>query len=150
MKRLILLSTVLCLTTGAALATPIGFRAGVTFDPGQFHIGAHGDLGPVIESLRLVPNIEVGFGDDLTLIALNGDLIYDFPSTPWAVGGELGFNFINYDTNVPGFDSSTTDLGLSALGNYRYRMDSGKTLTLEAKLGLLDSPDLKFTVGWYF
>ncbi len=150
MKRLILLLVVFSLATTTAWATPIGARAGLTFDPGQFHIGAHTDLGQVVESLRLVPNIEVGFGDDLTLIALNGDLLYDFPSTPWAVGGELGLNIINYDTNIPGFDDSTTDIGLSALGNYRFRMDSGKVLTLEAKLGLVDSHDIKFTVGWYF
>ncbi len=156
MKRAVLLSLVVCLLAGTASATEYGARAGVSLSPDQFHIGGHADLGLVTDSLRLVPNVEIGFGDNLTLIAVNGDLIYDFPNTPWSVGGELGLNFSKYDfgnlSNVPGFevDDTSTDFGLSALGNYRLVLDSGKTLLLEGKLGLVDSPDFKITVGWNF
>lgn len=153
MKRLILLTLILSLSTGTAAATEYGLRAGLTFDPDQFHVGGHANLGPVIEQLRLVPNIEIGFGDDVTLIALNGDLLYDFPETPWSIGGELGINIANYDVpNIPGvvIDDSSTDVGLSVLGNYRLTLNSGKILVLEAKLGLVDSPDVKFTAGLNF
>lgn len=145
MKRLVLLSIAICLIAGTASAADFGLRGGLTLSPDQFHIGAHTDVGPVIESLRLVPNVEVGFGDNFTLIALNGDLIYDFPDTPWSIGGELGMNFTDHD-----HAGSNTDFGLSVLGDYRLGLSSGKTLLLEAKLGLLDSPDFKFTVGWNF
>ena len=145
MKRLVLLSIAICLIAGTASAADFGLRGGLTLSPDQFHIGAHTDVGPVIESLRLVPNVEVGFGDNFTLIALNGDLIYDFSDTPWSIGGELGLNFMNHDNA-----GSNTDFGLSVLGDYRLGLSSGKTLLLEAKLGLLDSPDFKFTVGWNF
>jgi hypothetical protein len=153
MKRLILLTLVLSLTAGTAAATEYGLRAGLSIDPDQFHFGGHADLGPVIETWRFVPNIEIGLGNDVTLIALNGDLIYDFPESRWSVGGELGINIANYDVpNIPGvdIDDSSTDIGLSALGNYRLTLNSGKVLVLEAKLGLLDSPDVKFTLGWNF
>ena len=64
------------------------------------------------------------------------------------VGGELGINIANYDINIPGVDDTNTDIGLSAVGDYRLTLNSGKTLLLEAKLGISDSPDFKFTVGW--
>jgi hypothetical protein len=147
MKSLIFLTLALCLIiSSAAFASPqLGLRAGVTVNPDQFHFGGHLDLGQVLPPLRLVPNVEFGFGNNLTFIAMNGDLLYDFQDTPWSVGGELGLNFVDSD-----YGHSHSDLGLSALGNYRLRLDSGKTLLLEAKLGLVDSPDFKFTVGWNF
>lgn len=143
MKKLTVLFLALTLLATTASATDIGLRAGLTSGPDQFHIGAHTDLGHVFPPLRLVPNVEIGFGDNLTMIAFNGDLIYDFPQTPFGVGGELGLNYLDVD----GFGSNT-ELGLSALGNYRLGLDNGKTVLLEVKIGLLDSPDFKFTVGY--
>ena len=145
MKRLILLTLVMCLAAGAASAAQFGLRGGLTIDPDQFHVGGHVDLGPVIAPMRIVPNVEIGFGDNFTVVALTGDLIYDFGETPWSLGGEIGMNFTDHDQG-----GSNTDFGLSVLGNYRVGLSSGKTLLLEAKLGLIDSPDFKFTVGWNF
>lgn len=150
MKRLILLTLILCLMVSTASAAVFGVRGGFTLSPDQFHVGGHVDLGPVFSPLRLVPNVEIGFGDNLTIIAINGDVIYDFPETPWSLGGELGLNITNFDSDIPGVDSSSTDFGLSVLGNYRVVLSSGKTLLLELKLGLVDSADAKFTVGWNF
>jgi len=157
MKRIILLTLVLCLAAGsatatdtdtapaAATATQYGLRGGLTLDPDQFHIGGHMDLGQIVGDMRLVPNIEVGFGNDQTVVAFNGDLIYDFRESPWSLGGELGLNLVDHKDR-----GSDTDFGLSVLGNYRLGLSSGKTLVLEAKLGLIDSPDVKLTVGWNF
>jgi hypothetical protein len=150
MKRLVFVVLAVTLAAGSALAGPFGLRAGVTVDPDQFHFGGHYDAGFVGTNLRVVPNIEVGFGDNITLVCVNGDLLYDFPTSPWAVGGELGLNFWNYDSGFPGANDSDTDVGLSAVGNYRLGLSSGQTLLLEAKLGIADSPDFKFTVGWNF
>ncbi len=156
MKRLVLLSIAICLVAGTASAADFGARAGLTLSPDQFHIGAHADLGPVIETVRFVPNVEIGFGDDITLIAINADFIYDFAETPWSIGGELGLNIWKFDfgdlPSVPGFDvdDTSTDFGLSVLGDYRLLLNSGKTLLLEAKVGLIDSADFKVTVGWNF
>lgn len=150
MKKMILLTLILCLAASTASAAVFGVRGGLTLSPDQFHVGGHVDLGPVFSPLRLVPNVEIGFGDDLTIIAINGDVIYDFAETPWSIGGELGLNITNFDSDIPGVDSSSTDFGLSVLGNYRVALSSGKTLLLEAKLGLIDSADVKLTVGWNF
>ncbi len=141
----------------ALLATPVlaqeadkadfGARAGFTFSPDQFHFGAHADLGAVIKDTRLVPNIEFGFGDHLKVISLGGDLIYDFKSSPFSLGGELALIYTKLDLDLPnGFDDSNTDFGLSVLGQYHLALSNGKILTFEAKLGLVDSPDFKATV----
>src|SRR3970040_994940 len=65
-----------------ALATPahaqggVGFRVGVSSDPDQLYVGGHADIGPIEGPLWLRPNIEIGFGDDRTTVALNGELAY--------------------------------------------------------------------------
>ena len=42
-----------------------GIRAGLGVDPDQLIVGAHWDLGEIVEHLRLQPNVELGFGDDV-------------------------------------------------------------------------------------
>jgi len=145
MKRLTLLVLTAMLIAGTAQAAQYGMRAGMSLSPDQFVVGGQADLGTGIGATRLVPNVELGFGNDLTMVALNGDLIYDFAETAWSLGGELGLNIADHSNG-----GSSTDLGLSVLGNYRLGLASGKTLVLEAKLGLVDSADFKFTVGWNF
>lgn len=150
MRKLLLPTLVIALLAGAgsAPAAPgldLGLRAGLTSSPDQFHFGAHADLGPVLPPLRLVPSIEIGLGDDITLISFNGDLIYDFPQSPFGVGGELALQYWDND-----WIGSDTELGLSVLGDYRLALNSGKVVLLEVKVGLMDAPDLKFTVGYSF
>ena len=145
MKNILFFFCTVALLATTANAAEFGLRGGLTVNPDQFHVGAHVDLGNVLPPMRLVPNVEIGFGDNMTVIAMNGDLIYDFANSPFGVGGELGLiykDFYGHDSN--------TDLGLSALGNYRLGLNNGKTLLFEAKVGLLDSPDFKFTVGYSF
>lgn len=151
MKRFLLLSLMMILAAPSlaqnAPGPDFGARAGLSFGPDQFHLGAHADMGALFTGTRLVPNVEIGFGDDLTVLSLAGDLLYDFPASPFSLGGELAFLYTSINADLPaGVDDSTTDLGLSALADYRLALGNGKTLTLEAKLGLIDAPDLKFTV----
>ena len=140
MKRIILLTFVLCLVASAASAAGFGLRGGYTLDPDQFHIGGHYDVGIIFEPMRLVPNIEIGFDDNYTLWALNADLIWDIPESAFSIGGEIGLNISDYD------GGSNSDIGLSILGDYRFN----EKFFGEVKLGLADSPDVKFTVGYNF
>ncbi len=130
-----------------------GPRVGVTLDPDQIHIGAHADFGNFAQHLRLQPNFELGFGDDLTVGALNFEVNYRFREqwdvwTPYA-GGGLGLIFISYDTDGLG-DGSDTELGASVLGGIEKGLSGGNRFFLEAKLGLADAPDFKITAGWTF
>ncbi len=164
MKKLVILVMALSLMAGMAFAEGesgseslgIGARAGYSISPDQFFLGAHMDLGQLVGPMRLVPNIEIGFGSSLTTMCFNGDLLYDFEGTPWAAGGELGIIHTSWDdgglSDIPGveYDSSNTEIGLSVLGNYNLELSNGKILLLEAKLGLANSPDFKLTVGYNF
>ena len=77
-----------------------GVRGGVSVDPDQFYFGGHYETGPLVDRLHFKPNIEAGFGDDLTLIAINFEFVYKFPSKgPWNLyaGGGPAINFFSFD-----------------------------------------------------
>jgi hypothetical protein len=59
-----------------------GFRVGVSSNPDQFYIGAHFRAGPIARKVWFRPNLEVGIGDSVTTVALNGEFAYFAPS-PW-------------------------------------------------------------------
>ncbi len=144
MRRIILLTFVLCLAASTASAGGFGLRGGYTLDPDQFHVGGHYNVGQIFEPIRLVPNVEIGFGDNHTFWALNADFIWDIPESAFSLGAEIGLNITSWDSDHD--NGSNSDIGLSILGDYRF---NEKWLG-EVKLGLSDSPDVKFTVGFNF
>lgn len=131
-----------------------GPRVGLTINPDQVHVGAHLDFGNFARHVRFQPNVEVGFGDDLTLVTLNADAAYRF-SERWDVwtpylGGGIGLNFASAGDNGLNDDTST-DLGASVLGGIDKGLSNGDRFFVEGKLGLIkESPDVMLTVGWTF
>ncbi len=128
----------------------VGLRAGYTDWDGfsQIHLGAHLKMGEVFPNVQFTPNVEAGFGDDVTIITLNGDLAYNFTefvAAPWNMygGGALSFNYLN-----PQHGDSDTDLGLSALLGLEYTFANENAGMVEIRLGLMDSPDFKLTFGY--
>ena len=73
------LATVVALTAGTAQAQDVGVRAGVSVDPDQFYFGGHVETAPIVDRLRFRPNVEIGLGDDVTLIGFNVEFAYFFP-----------------------------------------------------------------------
>lgn len=139
-----LLAAVLFLGTPAA-AQDGGLRGGLTVDPDQFYFGGHLETSPLVDRLHFRPNVEVGVGSDLTLIAANMEFVYKLPSRGgWGVyaGGGPALNVYMYD----GDDNSDTDAGLNLLVG----VESSRGLFFEFKMGVVDSPDFKFGVGWTF
>jgi hypothetical protein len=146
------------LVLGVVLADPvpasaqggIGVRAGVSADPEQFYVGLHYESGPLFDRLRFRPNAEAGFGDDLTLVALNAEFAYWLPvkSAQWGVyvGGGPAMNVYIFDHGVPGHGEDDTDVepGLNVLGGVQHR----KGFFAEIKIGAIDSPQFKFAVGY--
>ena len=153
MKRLLLVP-VLLLIAAPALAEgtpPIGLRLGYTDWEGisQTHVGAHAKLGDIAPNFALTPGFELGFGDDVTVLTLNGDVVYratEAVARPWGLygGGSLSLNYVDTDF------ASDTDLGLSALAGVTYDLDRGDEVMVELRLGVLDSPGLKLTFGYTF
>ena len=62
-----------------------GVRAGVSANPDQFYVGGHIMAGPVAKDLWFRPNMEVGFGNNSSLVGLNGEFAYMMksPKTSW-------------------------------------------------------------------
>lgn len=155
MKRTFLcVLAVLVAGAGAAQAqTAWGLRGGATFDPDQVHVGVHMNGGELFTDGWFIPNVEIGFGDDLTLVALNPELVYKFAKrsrSDWGfyIGAGLGLNFYSWDNDFG--DGSDTELGVNFLGGMSRKLSAGNDFFLELKLGAADSPDGKVTAGFTF
>ena len=61
--------SLLVVVPSPAAAQAPGVRGGVSVDPDQFYVGGHYETGPLVDRLHFKPNIELGFGDDITLFA---------------------------------------------------------------------------------
>jgi hypothetical protein len=118
----------------------LGLRGGMSFSPDQVVLGVHAKLPNLAKSLEFMPSAEVGFGDDLTSFALNGDLKYHFlPDNKLDPYAGLGLT-ANWFDGEDGF-------GINALGG----LHVADRIFIEAKLGLSDEvPDAKLMAGLTF
>jgi hypothetical protein len=130
------------------VAAGFGPRFGLTIDPDQVHAGMQFHVGNLTPHLAFVPGFEVGVGDEIIGVAGNMDFLYYFGRGParWRpyLGGGPGIFFWDAD----GYDSNT-EVGVNFVGGMRTPTRSGAFFG-EMRLGLIDSPDIKFTVGWMF
>jgi len=124
-----------------------GLRAGVSSDPDQFYFGAHFDTGPIFDRLSFRPNAEIGVGNDVTTVAGNFEFVYWWPIRrhPWSVyaGGGPAVNLYRFSDRVGGGDSEV-DPGFNILFGAAHRGG----LFAELKLGFIDSPEVKFGIGY--
>ncbi len=129
----------------ASAQVAAGVRAGVSIDPDQFYVGGHIETDPLVERLVFKPNVEVGFGDDVTLAAFNFEFVWKFARrrSEWGfyAGGGPAINL--YQRDGPGDDA---EAGFNILGG----LENHRGLFFEFKLGVADSPDFKFGVGFTF
>jgi hypothetical protein len=143
-------SAAIFLATGSyspASAQSLGVRAGVSGNPDQFYFGGHVMTPAIVDRIHFRPNIEVGFGDDITLGAFNFEFVYLFAEDffpqamrPWRlyVGGGPALNVFSIE------DDSDAEPGFNLLGGLVHE----KGLFAEFKIGQIDSPDVKFAVGY--
>jgi len=127
-----------------------GVRAGLSSDPDQVYGGVHFNLGEFTQDVRFRPSVEVGFGDDRTLVQMLAEVHYVFSKfQAWKpyLGGGLGLTYVNYDGDHPG-DGSDIGGSVNAIGGVETELKQGMKLFFEFKLGLAhDDPDIKFGVG---
>jgi hypothetical protein len=130
--------------SAASAQISTGLRAGVSVDPDQVYIGGHVETDPLVERLVFKPNAEIGFGDDITLAAINLEFVWKFPSTNrWGfyAGGGPAINFYQVEGN-----GDDAEAGF----NFVAGVENTRGLFFEIKLGGGDSPDFKFGVGIAF
>ncbi len=147
--------TVLCALTllaGTAAAGDLAWGARVGYTHGdnldQFHFGGHMIVQHLTTNLHVIPSLEIGVGDG-TLVALNGDLVYEFTELATAKWGFYagGGPVLTYYTNDV-FDS--TDFALNLLAGTTFDVGATKELMAEVRIGLEDAPILKLTLGLTF
>ena len=140
---------VMVASVAPAAAQGLGVRAGVSIDPDQVYIGGHYETDALVDRLHFRPNVEAGIGDDLTLLSLNFEFAYKFPSRHgWRLyaGGGPAVNFYSRDNGRDNGRDSSSEAGLNIL----LGVERSSGLFFEFKIGALDSPNLKFGVGWTF
>jgi hypothetical protein len=133
------------LSATPATAQDAGIRGGISIDPDQFYFGGHIETGALVDRLHFRPNVEAGFGDDLTVIAANMEFVYKFTTRrPWNlyVGGGPALNVYMFDG--PGDNDAETEAGFNGLVG----VESSRGLFFEFKVGAIDSPEFKFGVGY--
>lgn len=159
----------LLLVPAVCLADGFGYqgwgpRVGISSDPDQVFGGVHVDLGEFASHVRFQPSAEIGFGDHVTTLTMNGMVSYYFPVnapvTPYA-GGEITAAFYNFDSDCEGFArnyfgrhehncGSETEIGPAAVGGIEMKMNGGSKFLAEVSLGIGDLPQAKLTAGWTF
>jgi hypothetical protein len=134
-----------------ARAQGLGVRAGASAAPDQFYAGAHFETGELAERLRFRPNVEVGVGDNVTLVALNFEFTYRLPPAAprlpralsmWHlyVGGGPALNIFRFPNDARSEGGFNGLIGLAHANG----------LFVEAKVGALKSPSFKLGVGYTF
>ena len=153
--RVFLTAAVLTLAAAATAAAQnqVGPRLGLSINPDQFVLGGQLTVPFSEPNLLFAPNVEIGFGDNVTTFQVNGDVAYHFnevgPNWNPYVGAGLGLIVIDFNDNFPG-DNSDTELGVNIIGGLRFKNRSGSNLFTELRLGIGDLPDAKVMVGWNF
>ena len=135
----------LVLSATAAYAQGLGVRAGASADPNQFYFGGHYESEDLVDRLRFQPNVEIGVGDDRTLVALNFEFTYRLPKPAvpgWQfyVGGGPALNIYHFR------DDTDPEGGFNGLAGLSH--PSG--LFVEAKIGAIKSARFKLGVGYTF
>ena len=147
--RTVVVAAAVVLFAASARAQGVGVRAGASADPDQFYGGVHFETRELVENLRFRPNVEIGVGDDVTLIAVNFEFSYRLPQNAlprsmsvWHlyVGGGPALNIFHYSNDTQ------SEGGFNGLVGLAHR----NGLFAEAKFGALKSPDFKFAVGYTF
>ncbi len=134
--------------SAAGATDGFGPRVGLTGDPDQVHLGLH------VPTLRMTPNLgfmasfEAGVGDDTTLFSANMDFKYAFNTQAGNWRPYLGAGPALHLLNRDGYDDDM-EVGIGIFGGMQTPTRGGAFFG-EMRLGLVDSPDFKFTVGWMF
>lgn len=126
-----------------------GARAGLSVDPEQLVVGVYAGFGELARNLSVRPSADLGLGDNLTTLVLNGDLQFSFRDTDWSgvpyVGGGIALSYFNFDGG-----GDDTGIGLNAYAGIERSLADYTSGHLEARLGFDDVPEFKLIAGFGF
>jgi hypothetical protein len=137
-----------------AMVTSAGPRAGLSVNPDQIALGGQLSLNGFAPNWSFDPNVELGFGDDVQVIALNLDGYYHMrlANSDWRpyVGGGLDITYFSVDHVPEWADNSDTEIGVNLVGGFIVPTRSDNEWFIELRLGVGDIPDLKIMTGINF
>jgi hypothetical protein len=158
LRRLLVVGALTLLPLVAHAASPtvttFGPRVGASIDPDQLVVGGQLSLQEFAPNWSFDPNLELGFGDNATVIAFNLDAYYHLrlSGSDWRpyLGGGLGVNFISWDAPLDARDHSDTEVGLNLVAGFNIPAGSGDHWFTELRFGVGDIPTLKIVGGFNF
>jgi hypothetical protein len=122
-----------------------GLRGGFGLDPDQFVVGAQFSLGKAFAITRVVPSVDVGFGDNVTTIDFNADfllrLIVENTSFGLYGGGGPTLAFLDFKND------SKWKLGLSVVVGAQLPIIKKHATNIEARFGIGDIPDFRLLLA---
>jgi hypothetical protein len=133
-----------------------GPRVGVGSDPDQAIAGVQFDVGQFAPRVHFVPNIELGFGDDHTIVAVTAPVLYRWDKGKASVqpfaGGGLTVGWIDHDHPDRRSDDAGSDVevALEGIGGVTWNLRDRTDFSVEMNLVFGDLWDLKFLAGWIF
>ena len=135
--------------------TPRGVeaRAGASAGPDQFHLGFQSTIGGG-DRLVARPSLDLGLGNGIRLVSLNGDVLYRLPASgslrPF-LGGGPALVLSDVTDGVGEAEGWNAALAAHLLAGLEWSpTGAGRSYLFEARGGFGDTTDLKLTVGIRF
>lgn len=132
-----------------------GLRAGVADDPDQGVVGAQFNFGEFIPNLRFQPHIDLGFGDDTTIVSVTAPVHYRLPLEGKLTlygGAGVTAGFIDRDEDRGrGNEDDGSDFDISPMlaGGIEWPVGNNE-LAVEVNVTGGDFSTVKLVVGWMF
>ncbi len=157
MRSSLIIGCLLVLALPAVAAAELGFygwgfRVGLGDDPDQFIFGIHQDLGELAPRVGFQPSLELGLGDDHTIVGVTLPIHYRFEVASGAkpyVGGGVQVAWIERDLPRRRSDSEI-EIAPVLSGGIGWRAFRSSELFLELALGGGDAHSAKLFFGWMF
>ena len=129
-----------------------GPRVGFAGDPDQLVLGAHIDAARVAPRVRFQPDVELGIGDNFTILGFTAPLHYRFAVSsnlkPYA-GAGVTLGWVNVDSNGQG-DDDDFEAALDLIGGLEFPLKSGNLFFTEFDILVGDLQDFQLIAGWTF
>ena len=137
--------------SGSPAGAEFGPRIGISSTPDQIVLGGQVQFPEFAPHLTVDPNVEIGFLDHQTVVALNADFFYHFAlqGSVWAPYAGMGLGIAIYQFDDPRLTSDTVT-GANLVLGAGVPTRSGNRFFGELRAGLGNIPTLKLMVGWNF
>lgn len=138
----------------------VGVRVGAALNPEMVFGGVHARFGPIFHpDVYFRPNVDIGFGEVTTQIALNLEAVYRLPinerSSRWStyLGAGPGFNFGHRNFTAAQSGSRDIDFGdfeWSTGLNVLAGLENRNGMFLEFKATAYATPHFRMMLGYSF